>query len=521
MTWDAIVIGSGFGGCMAALPLVQAGERVLMIERGGWVARGPQNWSTQGVGLSTPHYSRESAYSVRAGRTTYRTGSWNCVGGQSVFYGGASYRFRARDFEHDAAIVTDSGAEWPVRYAEMEPFYMMAEELIGVSGEGLEPTAPWRSGPYPNPPAPLTESAGMIAAAARRAGLTPSRVPLAIAYGATGNRGGCTMCGTCDGYACAAEAKSDLASTVVPRLLAGGMTLRTNVVCRRLIRSGSRIVAVECVNRVTGQREVYRGERVILGAGTLATPHLLLASDLAKLNPAATAVGRYLTRHRNAVVLGAFARRPNPRNEFDKQVAIFDYYEAAGCIQQMTPPRGLARAYLPAPLRAPAAAFLSHASGLLVIAEDQPRRRNGVSVDWSHPDIYGLPRLLVHQDYSAADERRAGILIREAKRVLREAGALFSIVHRIETFSHALGTVRMGAGPDDSPLDQWGRFRGTDNLYVTDGSALPRSAAVNPSLTIAANALRIGSHIARVPATLRSLRRQLPVTHTPQPAGLP
>ena len=520
MTWDAVVIGSGFGGCMAALPLVEAGERVLMIERGGWVARGPQNWSAQGVGLGTPHYSRESAYSVRAGRSAYRAGSWNCVGGQSVFYGGASYRFRERDFDPNGEIVADSAAEWPFRYADIEPFYTMAEQLIGVAGEGTEPSAPWRSRPYPAPAANLTQSARRIADAGVRAGMTPSRIPLAIAYGATGNRNACMMCGTCDGYACAAEAKSDLASTVIPRLVAGGMTLRTNLVCRRLIRSGARIVAVECVNRVTGEREVFRGERVILGAGTLATPHLLLASDLAKVSPAAQSVGRYLTRHRNAVVLGAFAGRPNPRNEFDKQVAFFDHYEGGGCIQQMTPPRGLARAYLPALLRAPAAAFLSHASGLLVIAEDQPRRRNGVSIDWTHADAYGLPRLLVHQDYSTSDERRAGILIRSAKRVLREAGALFTIVHPIETFSHALGTVRMGTDPQTSPLDEWGRFRGTDNLYVTDGSALPRSAAVNPSLTIAANALRIGSHIARVPLALPSARRrELPVAHTLQPAG--
>jgi choline dehydrogenase-like flavoprotein len=371
---------------------------------------------------------------------------------------------------------------------------------------------------YPQSPAPLARSARDIADAATRLGLTPSRIPLAISYAPRETRNGCIKCGSCDGYACAAEAKNDLASAVIPELVRLGMTLLTNTVCVRLVRSGARITEVECVNRVTGQRERLLADRVILGAGTLATPHLLLASNLAVVNSAASAVGRYLTRHRNAVVFGVYAQRPNPTHEFDKHVAIFDFYRTAGCIQQMTPPEGLVRAYLPRIVRTPAAMVLSRASGLLVIAEDQPNTANGVSVDWSHTDRYGLPRLRIRHRYSDRDERAAAELIVLAKRVLRETGARFTFVRPIETFSHALGTVRMGVDGRTAPLDEYGQFRGLDNVYVVDGSALPRSAAVNPSLTIAANALRIGSHIARTaaPAHVRSrrkarTRRNLPV----------
>ena len=108
----------------------------------------------------------------------------------------------------------------------------------------------------------------------------------------------------------------------------------------------------------------------------------------------------------------------------------------------------------------------------------------------------------------------AALLVGHAKRVLREAGARFTLVHPIETWSHALGTVRMGRDPRTSPLDEHGRFRGLDNLYVVDGSALPRSASLNPSLTIAANALRIGAHLAQIslPTYDRSFR-SLPVWH--------
>ena len=509
MTWDAIVIGSGFGGAMAAHPLVHAGHRVLMLERGGWVARGPDNWGARGAGLVTAHYTLESPYYVTAGGHHHRMGSWNCVGGQSVFYGGASFRFRERDFTHNAEIVGDSGAEWPIRYDDLEPFYTLAEQLLGVSGDsGEDPTEPWRSGPYPQRAAPLAPSAQAIADAASRLGLRPSRIPLAIGYEANESRRGCIRCGSCDGYACAAEAKNDIASAIIPELVRRGMSLRTNTVCVRLVRSGSRITGVECVNRVTGERETVSARRIVLGAGTLATPHLLLASELAPVNPAAGAVGRCLTRHRNVVVFGIHVRRPNPEREFDKQVAILDFYDAAGSIQQMSPPLGLVRAYLPRVVRGPASLVMSHAASLVVIAEDQPRPENGVGVDWSATDRYGLPTLRVQHDYSTRDEAAAALLVREARRVLREAGARFTFVHRIETFSHALGTVRMGRDDRTSPLDECGRYRGLDNLYVVDGSALPRSAGVNPSLTIAANALRIGAYLARssLPPRGRSLR---------------
>ena len=499
MTWDAIVVGSGFGGALAAYALVHAGLRVVMLERGSWVSRGPENWGPRGAGLVTSHYSMESPYHVCSGRREYRAGAWQCVGGQSVFYGGASYRFRERDFESNPDIVGDSGAEWPFRYADLEPFYSSVELLLGVAGdETSEPNEPWHSTPYPDNAPPLADSARDIADAARRLGYTPSRIPLAIAYRSRGTRSGCLRCGSCDGYACAAEAKNDLASTILPDLVRQGMVLRHNTVCVRLVRSGSRISEVHCVNRVTLARECLTARFVVLGAGSLATPHLLLASGLDRASTARVAVGRYLMRHRNAIVLGVHRRRPNPRQEFDKQVALFDRYEVAGSVQQMSPPLGLARAYLPKMLRAPASLVLSHASGLVAIAEDQPRSENGVTVDWSVADRVGLPRLRVCHSYSLRDDRGAKILIDLARRVLREAGAHFTLVHHIETFTHALGTVRMGPDARTSPLDGHGRYRGLDNLYVVDGSALPRSAGVNPSLTIAANALRVGLHLARL-----------------------
>ncbi len=496
MTWDAIVIGSGFGGAMAAWPLVEAGQRVLMLERGGWVGRGPENWSDGGAGLITPYYTKESAYRVHAGGRQYESGAWNCVGGQSVFYGGASYRFRETDFIPNARICGSSNADWPFRYDDLEPHYSWAEALLGVAGESA-PGAPWRSMPFPQPPAPLSASSRMIADAALGSGFTPSRIPLAISFDGRGAARPCMRCGTCDGYACAAEAKNDLATGILPRMIRMGMTLRPHTVCVRLRAAGARVTSVEYVDRISGERGSTSAARIILAAGTLATPHLLLASDLARVNPAAGSVGRYLTRHRNAVVFGVFARKPAGARAFDKQVAILDLYDVAGSIQQLTPPAGLVKAYLPRGLRKLGAQVVARSSGLIVIAEDQPHSDNGVEVDWATRDRFGLPQLRVRHSYSRDDERACATLVRAAKRILRTAGASVTLTHSIETFSHALGTVRMGCDPRTAPLDADGRYRGLDNLFVVDGSALPRSAGINPSLTIAANALRVGAAIAR------------------------
>ena len=141
--WDAVVIGSGFGGTMAARELVRAGWRVLMLERGDWVARGPHNWAPRSVGPLTDAYSTATPYRVLAGGDREWMGAFECVGGPSVFYGGVSLRFRERDFEPAPEIVGDSGARWPFGYRELEPYYARAERLLGVAGDdGGDPTAP-------------------------------------------------------------------------------------------------------------------------------------------------------------------------------------------------------------------------------------------------------------------------------------------------------------------------------------------------------------------------------------------
>ncbi|MEZ4399719.1 MAG: GMC family oxidoreductase [Kofleriaceae bacterium] len=505
--WDAIIIGSGSGGAMIAERLVTAGARVLMLERGAWVDRGEAAWRPEASLELTRHYDREIPYRCVAGGYGGEIAGYACVGGPSVFYGCVAFRFRERDFAGDPDVVADSGAAFPFGYDELEPYYDAAEGLLQIAGDDAgDPTAPRRRRPFPQPPAPLATISDRIASAARALGASPFRLPLAINH--TDPARACVGCRTCDTYACAIEAKNDAATMLVKPLVARGLTLRTQCVVTRIVVEDGRAVGVEVVERAEGSRpERLAAEQIIVAAGALGTPHLLLASDLDAASPAPGAVGRYLMRHANAMVFGFYPRRPDPARVFHKQLAIHDWYFGAegkdavgltklGGVQQvMTPPRELVRAHLPPVVRGPISALTEQLTGLLCIAEDQPKVTNGVTIDRARRDRFGLPQLVIETRYGARDKRALGVLVRRAKRVLRGSGAWATHTHHIKTFSHVLGTVRMGRDPATAPVDPAGRYRGVDRLWIADGSVLPLSAGVNPSLTIAAMALRTADFV--------------------------
>ncbi|HUF35924.1 MAG TPA: GMC family oxidoreductase, partial [Gemmatimonadales bacterium] len=488
---------------------------------------GPHNWAEDAVGPLTPHYGAESAYRVDGDARPPVAASFHCVGGASVFYGGVSLRFRERDFEPVPEIAGDSGARWPFGYAELAPYYDEVERLLGVAGEaGSDPIEPPRARAFPQRPGELAPVSRRLALAARSLGLRPYRLPLAINYAAAAGRSACVACGTCDGFACAVGAKNDLATVVLGPLLRRGLRLETDTAVTRLVTDGGRVTAVETLHRATGDRRRFSAPHVFLAAGALATPHLLLASGLQRLNPGGDVVGRYLMRHYNEILFGLFPRRPNPEGGFHKQLGIHDYYfgdpaapgltarlgPRLGGLQQLTtPPPGLVRAELPRGVGAACARWVGHLTGWLTIAEDQPQWENRVRVDPWRTDRLGLPAAIVTHRHSARDHAAGAALAVRARAILRRAGAWACYRHRVGTFSHGVGTVRLGPDARGSALDAECRFRGLDNLYVVDGSVLPSSAAVNPSLTIAANALRAARRLLARAAEAPEIRRRAAV----------
>lgn len=526
---DVIVIGSGMGGAMAARPLVAAGLRVLMLERGDWVPRDPRNWDPDGSFDLTP-WPRDDGTFRRAGRRVRPLRTAACVGGQAVFFGGVTLRYRREDFRPCPDLHVPAGARWPWSYGELEPWYGAAEHLLDVAGTtGDDPTAPPRSAPFPQPPAPLSPVARRIGDAAATVGLTPSRLPLAINYRPGPRR--CRACGTCDSYACGVGAKNDPAAELLPALLAQGLTLRTGLTALHLETRGRTVTGVICHDARRGRRVVLRARAWVLAAGTLATPHLLLASGLERFNPAGHAVGRYLLRHCNAIVYGIFPRPLEGVEQFHKQLAFFDGYHGdpsgsgppgrLGVIQQIhPPPPGLLRAMLPFPLDRLGAGAVPRMTGLVVIAEDRPDPANRIVLDHRAVNRLGQPSGVVLHRYGERDLAARAALVRTAKRVLAAAGAVACYVHPIDTFSHAVGTVRMGPDPAGAPLDADGAFRGLDNLVVADGSALPTAAGVNPALTIAATAARAGARLAQTLTGGTTDVARLPLGATTDPARL-
>lgn len=494
---DVIIIGSGFGGTFAAAGLVDRGLRVLMLERGRRVVRGPENWEPGAAAQLSEHYSEDTPYEVTDDHGHSSTGGFFCLGGPSVFYGGVSLRYREHDFAPHPELSAGSGAAWPFDYGELEPWYSRAEQMIGVAGQpGEDPTEPHRSAPYLAGPRPLAPISERLAGAARGLGYHPFRLPLAINYAGDG-RNPCIECATCDGFPCAIEAKNDLATAVLPSLVNRGLEVRTGIAVTRLRIDGGRVVGLETTDMATGAREVLRARHVVLAAGAIATPHLLLSSGAEELSPAKEAVGGYLMRHCNRIVFGLFLKRPDPEGRHHKQIGIHDHYREAGGLQQLvTPPVSLVRAQIPRIVGPLAARLVPHITGFLAIAEDRPQPGNRIRIDAARRDRLGMPVAAITHHYCDRDEYAVDLLAGAGKRILRAAGAVAFYRHRIWTFSHALGTVRMGQDARQAPLDPRGRFRGLANLTITDASALPTSASVNPSLTVSATALRAGTLLA-------------------------
>jgi choline dehydrogenase-like flavoprotein len=503
--FDAVVIGSGVGGAMAAHTLVEAGMRVAMIERGPRLARHAGNAAPEAALELSPYYSHESALLVR-GDDSGTMGTFQCVGGPAVFYGGVALRYREDDFGRCPEIQGDAGIPWPIGYADLEPWYGAAERLFSVAGRE-HADDPWRSAPFPHRAPDVRGPTVEMWKAARSVGLEPRHLPLAIDFsGAAGDADGsapCSKCGSCDGYVCPSSAKREPASALIPRLESRGMRLFPETVVTRLLKRHRRIVGVECVDRRTGRARTIRAERYVLAAGALGSPHLVQVSALHASNPARTWVGRGLMRHCNGIVFGLFPRPLDGARAFHKQMILFDFYRSSrgaplGTIQSIhPPPPGLVADRVPQAIAGLGDWIADRSTGLLVIAEDQPRPENRVDAHSRRTDRFGVPRLVVTHRHTWRDAVARRDLGSVAGGLLRRAGAVVTQSIRIKTFSHALGTMRMGLDPARAPVDPAGRFRGLDNLWVADGSLLPRSGGVNPSLTIAANALRVAAGIAQ------------------------
>jgi choline dehydrogenase-like flavoprotein len=496
--YDIVIIGSGVGGGAVALQLAGSGAKVLVLERGPVLPREAQNWDIESVFCDQRYKTTETWY---ADGRPFRPGMFYFVGGHTKFYGTAMFRYRERDFDELAHEEGVSPA-WPIRYADLETWYSQAERLFGVRGQsGIDPTDPPRSSPYDHAPIPHEPVLAAIEARLRAQGLKPFPMPSAVDFGPGGR---CQRCANCDAIPCKIGAKGDAEMRLIrPALKQTNVELRAGVLVERLITddSGKRIVAAEVVEN--GVRRRITANLFVLSAGAINSAALLLRSANDRhprgLANSSDVVGRHYMTHNTTALM---AVHPFKRNttRFPKTLAVHDFYfgASAGRNSHDTPLGSLQllgkirEPMLRGPLSAVPKfvrnALAEHSVDWYAQSEDLPHPDSRVTV---RPD--GAINLHWHRTNLRSHRR----WVAKCKDILRGTGypIVLSSGFGTEVVSHQCGTVRFGSDPATSALDPLCKAWDHDNLYVVDTGFFPSSAAVNPALTLAAQALRVGHHL--------------------------
>ena len=313
--FDVIIIGSGAGGGTLARHLAPSGKSILILERGDWLKREALNWDTAAV-FQQNRYISPDTWHDRNGRP-FQPQVHYFVGGATKMFGAALYRLRERDFEEVRHQDSVSPA-WPIRYQDLEPYYGKAEEMYHVHGlRGHDPTEPPASTPYPCPPASNEPRIQQLFDDLTAAGYHPFPAPSAVmmdegnmAYSA------CIRCQTCDGFPCLMHAKSDAEVVAVrPAVEHSNVTLLRNARALKLETNAAGTAVTEVVAEVEGEREVFRGDIVVVSCGAANSAKLLLMSANDKhpngLANGSDQVGRHYMFHNSQAVL-ALSLEPNP-----------------------------------------------------------------------------------------------------------------------------------------------------------------------------------------------------------------
>ena len=519
--YDVIVIGSGPGGASAAQRLAPTGKKILILERGGYLPRERENWDTREV-FGAGRYQTNETWRDASG-AAFKPGLHYWVGGNSKLYGAALFRLRETDF-HAVRHVDGVAPEWPLKYDVFEPYYTEAEALYGVRGlRGEDPTEPPARAPFPKPPIRHEPRIAELAEGLAREGLHPFHLPMGAwieedANGVTRPDSPCLRCDPFDGYPSLTNGKADAQVVAIdPTLKAhANVRLMTHAYAERLLTSpsGREVVGVETV--IDGQTCVFRADILLVACGALSSALLFLRSANAQhprgLANGSDQVGRNYMRHNNATVL-AISRTPNP-TQFQKTLGLNDFYHGAalspanpwefplGHIQMVGKSDGtqIELEGLPAMLHwLPTQPFdwiARHSIDFWLTSEDLPRPASRIYYRDGTPHLDVEPTNLK----SAARLRQTLRDICDKVDIhphLMDRRLYFGKDVPVSGTAHQAGTMRFGEDAASSVLNLDCRTHEIDNLYVVDASFFPSIGAVNPTLTLIANALRVADIVAR------------------------
>ena len=508
--YDVIIVGSGAGGGTLAHRLAPSGKRVLILERGDWLPREPQNWDAEAVFVDNRYISKDTWFDSEG--KAFQPQVHYFVGGATKFYGAALYRLRERDFgelKHYGGI----SPAWPIDYHVLEPYSTQAEQLYQVHGaRGEDPTEPPSSAPYPFPPVSNEPRIQQLFDDMAKVGLHPFHAPCGIMLDeAEPAFSACIRCATCDGFPCLVHAKSDADVIAVrPALRHSNLTLVRNAYVRKLETDSSGRTVTTVVADVDGTEQRFSADVVVVSAGAVNSAKLLLASASDRhpngLANGSDQVGRNYVFHNSRAFLAVSTEKNDTR--FQKTLGVNDFYFGdpdfdypMGNMQMVG--KSSAPMYRgEKPIEsALAPTFVlgdvaEHAVDFWLSVEDLPDPDNRVTLDRDGQVVLS---------YTSNNQEPMEQLYHRVKKHLSHLGMHpHHLIPRdvymkndipVAGCAHQAGTVRFGADPATSVLDTDCKAHELDNLYVVDTSFFPSIGAVNPALTAMANALRVGDHL--------------------------
>ena len=541
--YDTIVIGSGPGGGVAACLLAESGRRVLILEAGDWPSteslavdhlRNPRSdWGV--LSLTGPLDADElRLLDIGAGPRVVRPydPGWNnnamTGGGGSRVYGAQAWRFDPLDFAMASTYGVPEGsalADWPITYADLEPFYSQAEQELGVSGSSVGERA-WRSRDFPMPPVRSGPRHELLKTAADRLGWSTVRVPLLVNSHERDGRAGCEGCRMCVGFACPIDAKAGSQNTVLRRAFATGRAhiLLSTRVERLVVDARGRVTAVALVGRTadgTIWRQQVRAGEFVVAAGAIETPRLLLNSayggEPTGLGNRTDQVGRHLQGHVYGGALGIFADEVEDLIGPGPSVATHDFrHHQPGLvgggvlIDEFVPlPANVYRMLTDAGLiprwgieaKSGMRQMLRRMLRVMGPIQEVTNAESRVQVAADVRDRFGIPVAKLSGATHTCDRTAQAMLARKAEEWLVAAGAdrvvrMMGVGPGPSAGQHQAGTCRMGNDPATSVVDPFCRLWGHDNVWLADASVHVTNGAVNPVLTVFANSYRVSSAIA-------------------------
>ena len=532
-TVDFIVVGSGASGGIMARELARAGHSVVVMEQGPRMA--PEEFEHDELkyrnlsGITNNPANNPQSFRNDASQKAQTSPDRNAltyariVGGSSAHFNANFWRLHEIDFIEGSRFGSIAGAslvDWPITYAELEPYYTKVEWEVGVSGlAGASPFDPPRSKPYPMPPLPVKSSGVLFERGARKLGLHPFPAPMAINSIFYKDRPPCIQCGLCGGFACEVMAKSSSVWTVIPEAEATGK-------CEVRPESYVFRIGMNATGRATGVH-YYDGDRkeqfqkaraVVVCANGSETPKLLLNSATNAfshgLANSSGAVGRYLMFNKGG---GAMARFEQPLNEYkgaNVTRILHDFYDS-------DPKRGFYGG----------GGFDARSGGPLTWGQSVPKgtptwgpgfkeylesytywmncsghgtslaqETNRIDIDPELKDAWGVPAMRVTYKDHPDDVKHANWQVERAGEIMDAAGAKQIVpgeVGEARGGVHLLGTCRMGNDPATSVIDKYHRTHDVRNLFLCDGSSMVTSGRGQPTQTIEALAFRAAEHIAK------------------------